>query len=112
MKQILFIALVGLSSLTLQGCGGGGSSNNNGNSGGDNNNGGDENTVVTPPVTSNNQLRTLANIEAYNDAQVLEDVSQLNNDIAVLFGNNNDEPIDIADNEDLSTVINRLGGQP
>lgn len=111
MKQILLIALLGVSSLTLHGCGGGGS-NNNDHSGGDGNNDGGEDTTVTPPITSNNQLRTLANIEAYNDAQALEDIGQLNNDITALFGNNQNEPIDIADNEDLSTVIHRLGEQP
>jgi len=111
-KPMLFIALMGLSSLALQGCGGGGSSNNANSGGGDGNNNGDDNTIVTPPVTSNNQLHTLANMEIYHDAQALEDVSQLKNDITALFGNNNDEPVDIADNENLRTVINRLGGQP
>ena len=90
-SSITLLMLIG----TLGGCGGGSSGSNS-------------DTAVTDTSSNNNTLVNIANIDANRAADNLNNADQLKNDIDTLFGTANAEPIAIGDNENLSSVINRV----
>jgi hypothetical protein len=101
MKYLISIFSFALLGIILSGCGGGGGSNNDSTNT-------DTDVVVTEPEQSSNSLVDIANQSANSATTEPDNESQLSADINALFGNANAEPIDIADDENLGAVINRV----
>lgn len=81
------LLLIGFSSLfILVGCGGGGNNQ-----------------------SSNNRVEALTGVGVDNDATTLDDITTLNNDLNVIFGAADGEPIPVEDNDSVQDVIDRGG---
>ena len=107
MKYLISIFSFALLGITLSGCGGGGGDSGSNNDNDTTNNTGTD-VVVTEPEQTRNSLVDIANQSVNSAAIEPDNGSQLSNDINALFGSANAEPIDIADDENLSAVINRV----